>query len=586
MKTGRNDTQPLVSVVVPVFNTERFVAETIRSVLGQTYQRLEIIIVIDGSTDGSLAICRGFDDPRIQIIEQENRGLAGARNTGIREARGELVGFIDSDDAWLPRKIERHVTQFAGQPDLGVGFSHSALMDEQGRSLSTYQKEGFGESGFNDFYVRNVIGNGSNAVLRRSVFTGRHDNPADFPALTGFDERLRHAEDYELWSRIAHKTRWKLACISDPLVRYRINPGGLSASVYRQRQYHFFAMALVAGYAPDEAEQQRTMAIAHTYWHQARIAVSQYRAGIGKHAVEMALWYNARSLTLNHVMISLAVAASSFLPRTPYYVLLRWSGRVWGWVQRLQVLLKRTPRKPRRRSAPIPSAASLVKAPEAYIRENAMPNLFFLCHRHRFMYLGISKNASTSIKSLIWREEKGGADRPEPREIHNFWGFTPRSGISIDREDRTQLADYPEYVKFAVYRDPVARFLSAYHDKVLFSNDDHPFYTRKRLRGMGLDQFIRVAESALKIGNTLHMDEHLRPQSCCFQPSDVDWIVPIEHLRAFLATSFGIDWQRVANRSPLPRVPVSEAQKERIRALYSCDYAIKPNWSPPSGNHP
>ncbi|WP_071188886.1 glycosyltransferase family A protein [Trichormus sp. NMC-1] len=89
---------PKISVIIPVYNSEKTVAETLDSVLAQTYGDLEVIIVDDGSTDKSIEICRQFNDERIKIVHQQNRGLAGARNTGIRHAQGEFLGFVDSDE--------------------------------------------------------------------------------------------------------------------------------------------------------------------------------------------------------------------------------------------------------------------------------------------------------------------------------------------------------------------------------------------------------------------------------------------------------------------------------------------------------
>jgi len=103
--------KPLVSVIVPVYNVKRFLSESLNSVINQTYKRLEIIVVDDGSTDGSEAICDEFaaKDSRIRVIHQENKGLSGARNTGLDVMTGEIVAFIDSDDAFLPTMIEKMV---------------------------------------------------------------------------------------------------------------------------------------------------------------------------------------------------------------------------------------------------------------------------------------------------------------------------------------------------------------------------------------------------------------------------------------------------------------------------------------------
>lgn len=578
--TVHKPSQPLVSVVIPVYNTERYVASTLQSVIAQSYKNLEIIVVIDGSTDGSHEICLQFEDERIRYVVQENQGLAAARNAGIRVAKGEFVGFIDSDDAWQPEKVARHLQHFESDPDLGVSFSYSALMDDQGRALGTYQKEGSDPAFFRDFYVRNVMGNGSNALIRMEVFEGRTTDKVTFPALDGFLPELKRAEDYELWSRIAYLTRWKMACLPEPLVNYRINPGGLSANIALQRKYHFLAMAQVAAFAPDQAEKWRCRAVAHTYWHQARTAASQNAPRVGTNAVKLAFWYDWRSISANHVMICLAVVASLVFPENTYYRLQRQAGRLWGKFQVLQMKRGRGKKSRLSKDDPVLPAAALIKKPEAYIRKKAMPNLFFLCHKHRFMYLGISKNASTSLKHYMWREENGGKDESKPGAIHRYWGWKPFKDRAIDRENTKELLRYKDYLKFAVYRDPVSRFLSSYHNKVLYSKNDHPFFSGKRLSGMGLDQFIRVTESILKIDNHLYIDEHIRPQAWCYEPLDVDYIVPIEQLDAFLQKQFGIVRRPKANQTVLPRIQATEQQRQKIAELYQCDYAIKPNWPP------
>ena len=95
---------PRISVIMPVYDVERYVAAAIQSVLDQSFKDFELIIIDDGGSDSSLAICRGFVDPRIRIISQSNRGLAGARNTGIMQARGAYIALLDSDDLWARDK--------------------------------------------------------------------------------------------------------------------------------------------------------------------------------------------------------------------------------------------------------------------------------------------------------------------------------------------------------------------------------------------------------------------------------------------------------------------------------------------------
>jgi len=552
------------------------VRATLESVLKQSWQDLEIIIVNDGSTDRSMDICRQFDDPRVCYVEQANGGLASARNAGIEHARGEFLGFIDADDIWHPDKVSRHMAQFGSDPKLGVSYSWSSLMDEEGKDLGTLQKDGTSPTIFADCYTRNVIGNGSNAMLRREVFADS--------ATESFDPDLRRAEDFELWSRIASLTHWKIACIPEVLVSYRINMSGLSSNTILQQHYHLLAMAKVAQYAAREAEQYRCSAVAHLYWHQARTHAQVKNTRPGLRAVRLAMHYDWRTLNGNHCMIGSALMASLVLPRPAYLSLFNISSRLWGWWQRLQVRFSGIKAG---RALPDPigidTLAALIRQPESYARKRAMPNLFFLCHKHRLMFLGVSKNASTSLKKIMRREEHGEITSEDLYHIHKIWGWSATPGRIIELGDAKALEAYRGYTRFAVYRDPVSRFIAAYHNKVLYSQPEHRFFTKNRLEGMGLDHFINVTESILRIANPLHIDEHLRPQAWYYRAEDVDYIVPIERLSEFLQTEFGIQAERGLNRTLLPRIIPSENQLERIRKLYECDYTIRPNWPGKAG---
>jgi glycosyltransferase involved in cell wall biosynthesis len=110
---------PLITCVVPVYNGERFLAETIESILAQTHQPIEVIVVDDGSTDGTPEVTASFGNA-VRCVRQANAGLAAARNTGIEHARGEFVAFLDADDLWHPEKLARQMTRFQARPDLDL----------------------------------------------------------------------------------------------------------------------------------------------------------------------------------------------------------------------------------------------------------------------------------------------------------------------------------------------------------------------------------------------------------------------------------------------------------------------------------
>ena len=114
--------EPLVSCIVPVYNGERFLAEALDSIAAQTHRRLELIVVDDGSTDGTAGVAAARGE--VRYFRQENAGGAAARNHGMRMARGELFAFLDADDLWPPEKLERQVARFAARPELEIAVAH------------------------------------------------------------------------------------------------------------------------------------------------------------------------------------------------------------------------------------------------------------------------------------------------------------------------------------------------------------------------------------------------------------------------------------------------------------------------------
>ena len=115
--------KPLISGIVPVYNGERYLRETLDSMLAQTYQPLEVIVVDDGSTDGTPKVVAGYGD-RVRYIYQENSGPAIARNRGIDAARGEFIAFLDADDLWHPEKLMRQMTRFEARQELELSITY------------------------------------------------------------------------------------------------------------------------------------------------------------------------------------------------------------------------------------------------------------------------------------------------------------------------------------------------------------------------------------------------------------------------------------------------------------------------------
>lgn len=125
---------PKVSVIIPDYNGEKYIAEAIESALGQTYRNFEIIVVNDGSADNSYEKIKPYL-PSVKYIFQENQGVAAARNTGIKHSSGELIAFLDQDDLWLPEKLELQVDYLLRNPDVGLVHSNMSYIDEQGEPI-------------------------------------------------------------------------------------------------------------------------------------------------------------------------------------------------------------------------------------------------------------------------------------------------------------------------------------------------------------------------------------------------------------------------------------------------------------------
>lgn len=183
---------PLVSVIIPAYNQSQYLGKAIESVLAQTYTHLETIIVDDGSTDDTATVSRHYtSDKRVRYIFQENAGLSAARNTGIRHARGKYLTFLDSDDLFLPHKLDILVKRLKREPHLGLTAGQAQPINEDGQPIGSLFDEPLPED-----ERRLLLGNPlhvGSVLLRRS-----------WQEEVGlFDESLRSYEDWDMWLRLA-----------------------------------------------------------------------------------------------------------------------------------------------------------------------------------------------------------------------------------------------------------------------------------------------------------------------------------------------------------------------------------------------
>lgn len=207
----------LVSVIVPVYNRAHLVQETIQSILDQTYQFFEIILINDGSTDGSLAILNDFErkfPEKIRVIDQVNQGQIVARNNGIKIAKGSYIAFLDSDDLWLREKLERQIPLF--EPGVGLVYSGTEIIDEGGQ---TTRIEPADENMSGDIYPQLLVKNrmtGGTVVVTAEVLD----------RVGVFSTEFKAAENWDLWLRICKISQARV--VAEPLVKYRIHSDNMS----------------------------------------------------------------------------------------------------------------------------------------------------------------------------------------------------------------------------------------------------------------------------------------------------------------------------------------------------------------------
>jgi len=216
---------PGVSVVIPAYNYAHYLAEAVDSVLAQTYAPVELIVVNDGSTDGTRELLAGYGD-RIVAIHQGNQGLSAARNTGVRRASHEFVAFLDADDVWEPEKLACQMACFHELPDTyGVVACDRGTMDEHGvrnSTATTFRKfrRPSREIQLRDILLRTQFCP-SSALVRKACFADCGE----------FDTTLRSSEDRDMWLRIAES--WQLRLESRVLCYVRKHSSNMSSNAER-----------------------------------------------------------------------------------------------------------------------------------------------------------------------------------------------------------------------------------------------------------------------------------------------------------------------------------------------------------------
>src|SRR5215510_378584 len=254
----------LVSVIVPALNRERFLGDAVRSVLQQSYSDLEVVIVDDGSTDGTYEVAQicASSDNRVRVLRTPNRGPASARNAGLHAATGEYVSFLDSDDVYTQQKVESHVHHFGERPEIDLVFSDYATADER-LNVRVVHAKGMPAAGFREtLAIRNWFATTA-CTVRRSLIE----------RVGPFRTDLRGPEDWELWIRCARAGTFSY--VPGVVTLYRQHGDQFHDDYARLRSNWQTVIDTQLSTSPGE----RRLAIAAVYWNDAMYSRLHRRHG-------------------------------------------------------------------------------------------------------------------------------------------------------------------------------------------------------------------------------------------------------------------------------------------------------------------
>lgn len=235
---------PMISVIIPNYNYSKYISKAVDSVLSQTYPNVEVIVVDDGSRDDSLDILKTYGN-EIKVLKQKNQGVSAARNSGAEASSGEFVAFLDADDIWLPKKLERQMRKFDNDKELGLVHCSMSYIDPHDRILGENRDgmEGFVASELLRFERGVVIGTGSTSLVPKTIFD----------ELGGFDLRMTTAADWDFSYRLG--TKYKIGFISEPMVLYRMHDSNMHGNIGAME--HDMMLGFAKAFSNGTAENSR-----------------------------------------------------------------------------------------------------------------------------------------------------------------------------------------------------------------------------------------------------------------------------------------------------------------------------------------
>ncbi len=312
--------RPTLSVIVPAYNSLPYLTDTIESVLRQDFEDLEIIVVDDGSHDDSFAVAKAYmeRDARVRAVFQENRGVAEARNTALRLARGEFIAFLDGDDRWRPGKAARHIEHLRANPQLDVSFSWHGVIDAAGNDLGRRGRRLTGPFTQDELLCENLVWPGQPVVRRSAV-----------ERVGEFDPELPRHEDHDYVMRLAALRERNIAGLPEVLSEYRRRPGQVTADWRSMHTGWLTFFGHMRRIDPELVQRVEREARARHYRYLAKLAWENrefsHARVLLKRAWRVHPWVLARD---GKAWLTTAATLLAVLPRAVYEPLLRSVERV------------------------------------------------------------------------------------------------------------------------------------------------------------------------------------------------------------------------------------------------------------------
>ncbi len=262
---------PTISVIIPAYNAEHTILDTIKSVQQQTFSDYEIIVINDGSEDRTLELVEQVEDPRVKVFSYKNGGLSTARNRGIARATSEYITFLDADDLWTPDKLEAQLAALQKHPEAGVAYSWTNFMDEQGESFRAGEPIWFEGNVYAELLSDNFIASGSNPLIRKKAIE----------SVGEFDTTLRSCEDWDYMLRLA--ARWAFVVVPKPQILYRLSLGTMSSKINVMEEAHLIVIEKAFQSIPPELKPLKNKVLANMYRIMAHLCLTRIpnAAGVG-----------------------------------------------------------------------------------------------------------------------------------------------------------------------------------------------------------------------------------------------------------------------------------------------------------------